>query len=410
MWPDSSFATPVSSFQRPVPLVSINPDASPLVCVKFNAYWLPYIIGSLKQLLLQTTWATSDPDTLNLEQGRAFNLIEIFASAQRCVTELVQHGTEIEDIVGIRVDCDCNVWITCCDGTEVQLATVGMLQQPSQPGGGSPQPPSGGGQVCYEGQLDASGLWLAPVAVSTGDVIELSSASGAGNDGVTGLWRCPDGSQFFAGACVGYPVLDGGDPLPGTARMRLIWNIDGTFYDAMAGPITVPSGVSNAQAVLQVNDDVLAGNSGTYAIKVCVTNNATETWDHTWNLLFEPGPFHIESGFGSWSPGIGWRGTDGGSSDSLLLLRQNDDAAITLFETVVQVTALGGTSTTNAIKHDDPAVTLVTASLAAGYNSLSTGPILITDGMFIDVYNNPGVPSSFALVQIHAHGPGAFPY
>lgn len=81
MWPDSPFARPVSSFQTPVPLVTVDPDEEPDYQVCFRKEWLPYVIGSLQQLLLQTTWKTNDKDALNLVQARAQLLISMFLNA-----------------------------------------------------------------------------------------------------------------------------------------------------------------------------------------------------------------------------------------------------------------------------------------------------------------------------------------
>lgn len=83
MFPDSPFAVPRSSFERPVPLVLVDPDQSPTVCLSINRDWIPYILGSLKQLVLQTTWRTDDPDALNLVQARAMTLIAMFQQALR---------------------------------------------------------------------------------------------------------------------------------------------------------------------------------------------------------------------------------------------------------------------------------------------------------------------------------------
>jgi len=78
MFGDSPFARPQSSYERPAPLVLVDPDTDADYTVRFRAEWLPYIIGALSQLLLQTTWSTDDPDALNLVQARAQLLIDMF--------------------------------------------------------------------------------------------------------------------------------------------------------------------------------------------------------------------------------------------------------------------------------------------------------------------------------------------
>lgn len=75
---DSPFAVPQSSYERPVPLVLVDPDTDANITVCFRSEWLPYVLGALQQLILQTTWDTDDPDALNLVQARAQLLIALF--------------------------------------------------------------------------------------------------------------------------------------------------------------------------------------------------------------------------------------------------------------------------------------------------------------------------------------------
>jgi hypothetical protein len=84
------FAVPISSFQRPVPLVLVDPDDEPNYSVCFRSEWLPYILGALEQLLLQTTWRTDDIDALKQQQDRSRLLIEQFMLG--CPTEMPTVG------------------------------------------------------------------------------------------------------------------------------------------------------------------------------------------------------------------------------------------------------------------------------------------------------------------------------
>jgi hypothetical protein len=129
--------------------------------------------------------------------------------------------------------------------------------------------------------MPASALWLLPTLVSSGDVLEITSITGAGNDGALIRWQCPSGLTFFTGACLpNSGATDGGDPLPSVFHMRILYLIDGTYYDAMAGQFTVPGGIANKEVDLLVNDAALADNSGSYQFEVCVTNNAALSWSH----------------------------------------------------------------------------------------------------------------------------------
>jgi hypothetical protein len=106
MWPDSPFAKPISSFETPVPLVTVDPDEEPDYQVCFRKEWVPYVVGALQQLLLQTTWKTDDKDALNLVQARAQLLISIFLNA-------------CEDEMDVRQSPDdCNILQKTFDGIE----------------------------------------------------------------------------------------------------------------------------------------------------------------------------------------------------------------------------------------------------------------------------------------------------
>lgn len=214
----------------------------------------------------------------------------------------------------------------------------------SQPGGGVPQPGPGGGSECYQGALDAKGLWLAPVVVSTGDVLEVQNATGAGYDGSVSLrWYCPTGQTFFAGSCVNVPQTDPGDPLNTVGHMRLIWNIAGVFYDAMAGPVTVPGGVTDAQAILQVNDPVLADNSGTYQFSVCVTNNGAATWSSDFNFVLSPYSGIVTISFGHWTAGSGVEGDNNGANQLFTFVVDLAMSAVTI-ESATMIYSAGGGS------------------------------------------------------------------
>jgi hypothetical protein len=83
MWQDSEYAPPRGSFERPVPPPAVDPGSAPTQTVILSCAWLPYVRGALQQLLLQATWATSDPAILLLTQERVFNLLDLF---QECAT------------------------------------------------------------------------------------------------------------------------------------------------------------------------------------------------------------------------------------------------------------------------------------------------------------------------------------
>lgn len=74
------FAHPTSSFNEPVLAPDVEPDEGELTQVCFSVAWLPYVLGALSQLQLQSTWKVSDPDETLVAQGRATNLMGLFVN------------------------------------------------------------------------------------------------------------------------------------------------------------------------------------------------------------------------------------------------------------------------------------------------------------------------------------------
>lgn len=221
----------------------------------------------------------------------------------------------------------------CC-GEWVDISGQGgiTIGGPDQPGAPQPQPAPGECQT-YHGLLSANSEALVPVTVSDGDTLEFTNLSGAGWDGVTaGLWTCPDGGLFFAGACVGGAITSGSDPDPSLNHMGVIVRIDGAYYPAYGGLFTVPGGVSNAQVYVQVNDDNLSDNAGSYSFDVEVCNAAPTTFEHEFNFLTSdggwvannPGPLN-----NVWALGVGWQDAfDSGSGFKGVQIRIDHTSAV----------------------------------------------------------------------------------
>jgi len=280
MWPDSPFAIPVSSYQRPVPLVLVDPCDNPDVAIYVRSEWIPYIIGSLKQLMLQTTWATDDPDALNLVQSRASTLLDCVAGSTApivCPDNVTEWSDEMAVCESLRFQngklqglC-CGVW-TDITGQPAQGFQASAI------GSGAPQP-APQGCVTYNAAFSAQSTWLLPYPVNTGDTIQVSNAKGASYNSTNTQWQCPDGLLFFAGGCIGSAILNAGNPMPAIASGRLIAKIGATFYDVMAGsPFTVPAGVVNQNVTFQVNYQTLASSGGDLTFDVAVCNNAAAAW------------------------------------------------------------------------------------------------------------------------------------
>src|SRR5574340_10479 len=183
----------------------------------------------------------------------------------------------------------------------------------TQPGSGTPQPPPGGGQACYHAQFNASNKWLLPTLVNAGDVLQISNAKGAASDG-TVIWYCPNGAQFQLGACFGSGSTSGGDPLNTAPHMTLLAKINGVYYNVYNTSLTVPGGVSAAAVEFQVNDSSLSDNYGDLTFDVCITNNQSATWTHTFDFTLSDGgflPLTVTAGVGAiYTPGVGWVNSD----------------------------------------------------------------------------------------------------
>jgi len=97
---DRPYAHPVSSFENPVTPPDAEPDEGSQVSVCFNEAWLPYVLGALYQLYLQTTWKADSAGIL-LAQQRATKLTSLFVSPT-CVAGEVpapywEEGIETDD-------------------------------------------------------------------------------------------------------------------------------------------------------------------------------------------------------------------------------------------------------------------------------------------------------------------------
>ena len=110
--------------------------------------------------------------------------------------------------------------------------------------------------------------------------------------------------------------------------MRLIVNIDGTWYDPIAGAITVPGGVSNSPVVFQVNmpSGALATVDGSYTFDVEWCNNEAVHLCQTFNLALSDDGFRLlidSATYGHYSAGTGWLAhySDGGGGSFYMELR-----------------------------------------------------------------------------------------
>lgn len=196
-------------------------------------------------------------------------------------------------------DCLTQTWVTVYDGSKC-LPNV-------NPGGGTINPPPGGSaDVCMT--VDSGALTQIPWLVNSGDTLNFTKVEGAATDG-SGAWFCPDGSVYFAGACVSTGHLQSGDPDPTVYHMHLLLKLGSNFYPLVGGVFTVPAGISNGAIYIQPNTANLANDRGQYNVCITYTNNqaVTGSWHAHINFAATPGPFAALPNLpGVWTPGVGW--------------------------------------------------------------------------------------------------------
>jgi len=171
----------------------------------------------------------------------------------------------------------CGAWVAI-DGQPANGFASG------QPGPGAGQPGPG---TCksYHANMLGGGYWLAPLGVTSGDVITVSNATGATYDGNRLDWYCADGTGYVLGFSTGITQLVAGDPLPTVPHMKLIAKIGSTAYNIGIGSaFTVPAGISNQPITFQVNDADLTNDYGDLTFDVEFCNNTSAAWTQVFDF------------------------------------------------------------------------------------------------------------------------------
>lgn len=376
----------------------INPPKK--ICFQIQVpdekYHIAAFLGALYNLTSAIFWSDDSAHTAK-DVARVWQNIYDNISRQ-CVTEFINTYIALEDDMPFfRQVCEndvCYLEFECCPGEWVRLGNANQIPFGPQPGNGSPQPNPGGGSQKYCITLQANNTILIPTIVSAGDVVTID-ASGSGNDGGEIQWRCSDGATYFGGLCdEGETRLDGGDPVPSANHMSLVINIAGTFYAFTSNSFTVPGGVVNQQAEIQVNDAALSNNKGSYEVCVTVTNNQAATWSHTFNFALSTGGWQQiqavgDNHIGVWTPGSGWTQTQdtngaGNSRRGAVIKKLFASSTITsvsmLFDYVIGTTnaptdvAQGGYDNISTLFQNDYAHAIAGTNL-----TLASGSITHTD-------------------------------
>jgi hypothetical protein len=304
MYPDSPYAKPIGSFREPVPLPLVDANAEPVLYIPINCAWFPYIIGALKQLLLQATWDTNDPNALNLVQMRVFTLMSEFD----CQTGLTlddicklcppDNISIVEDDMPIFRQEGCLLQTQCADGSWV------TIYDPTACIPGSVSQPAPGGDVApgdcreYDVVLQANSKWSLPVAIDNGDIVTISNAKGMWQDGTINPWHCPDGNNSPLGICVGGTAgFDGADPAPAFFHMRLVALSSVQAYDAFNTTIAIAGYGAPDQLVFQANDSTLSDDAGSISFHVSYCKAAASPIGITYSVGSGPTPVNYGTPF-----------------------------------------------------------------------------------------------------------------
>lgn len=84
MYPNKGYPRAIGSFNYPIPIIDVEPGATPLTVICINPAWIPVIVGCLSQLLLQSSWDTEDIETLSNQIGRVMDLRELIGMSNPC--------------------------------------------------------------------------------------------------------------------------------------------------------------------------------------------------------------------------------------------------------------------------------------------------------------------------------------
>lgn len=385
-------------------------DPPEYVCVTLripkNKFHIMAFKGALWDLCNWWNWEKDDAHTATLV-AQVWRKVFKSLRFEDCVTKQTDF-IEAEIAMAIHVDCDCNVTVDCCDGTTKQLATTDMINQPGQPGGGSPQPQPGGGCQSYSLSLTPSTMATAPTTVNAGDTVQVLNIAGSWNDGsgFTG-WYCPDGLKFFADCVPGSSVLNGGDPLPGSPYMQIVGVLNGTTYFNPFVVYTIPGGVVGGRVEFQANRPALTSAWGdiTFDAKIC--NNATPpvaNWCRFYDFTADAYALLVGGDF-SYVGATGYETTPDATFHTLTMLF---GATLTITDWTVIQDNVGSNSNPLGLWHTDGSV--VDPGLSGStVGTLTTwhwtgAPVALVKGMQWTAHGVLGTPSTLKSVMIKGQG------
>ena len=281
---------PIGSFQSPVPVPGVDPDTGTLVSICFNPAWLPYVIGSLKQLVIDRTWDTSDISVLQTTIGQAYTLIALFEAglcqvSSPTILRAEPSGCGIQwstDNGATWNTIDLNLCISVIADNVFHTDLSNAISDGTIQGGTTQYPPqsrpSAGQCITYHARLAPGATWHVPSLVQSGDTIHVTNAKGGWSIGEL-LWFCPDGTDYRLGQCLTGTVRhEASDPLQTAAHMQIIGLFQGVYFDPMASTFTLPGAWGASDVYLQANTALTSVPSGDVTFDVTVCSAVGSGW------------------------------------------------------------------------------------------------------------------------------------
>jgi len=420
---------PYQAFPKPVPPPSdVNLGE---VCLRFDAKWIPYLLGAIHQLCVERTY-TEDRERAAREAG---NLLATFILAEAC-PEPEPGGIEMEDCMGccIRVQNGHLQTFSCGEWQDVPGGDLTALAAGSpQPADGVPQPEAGECEN-FLGLVVYGQRWRLPVPVSAGDVVTVSDATGAVQGYTTDvvIWRGANGLWSLGGQLIGGTELyDGLNPMPAVPRDALIaW--DGTnYYDVSAAAdggsvdITIEPGIVNANLMFMVNmnNDVGTGDFG-FQTMICKAD-APSAFSHVFDFRTANGGWlgiTDASVTPTWTPGTGWVGanfTNGGCGGPDDAVQDEIHKVMPATRFLDSIRIIGSTSTDNGFGNGARDLVVDGGSATSLGLDASVGAFDVTMPLGLSVASDLqirinsvcfGSPPAVIIQQVIVNGQGTDPF
>lgn len=277
-----------------------------------DVYHIAAFKGAIFALSKPYSWQNDESHTA-LRVARVWRRIFEGLIAKDCNEDCAATVAETGNEIMIRLNgCELQSSIdgvNWCTFGNINDCINGTVTQPGGKGPGGYAP----GEV-VEGCFTLNGreIFLLNVPLDSGDTISFHTLSGAWSDngGALSTWNCPDGDIFTLGLCGGVPSANSGGVDPSAYHGELMLSIDGIWYRPTQAPVTVPSGISSVQGIIQMNDNDLTDNAGTIGFCMTITKNPlpVNTWEHYFD--FTTGQHGWEANNGVYAPGIGYQTAD----------------------------------------------------------------------------------------------------